>query len=117
MTAGAYFNVENNEVKSWPQNTLGQSASAASNSRMISKLLELNTRINALRLTSVGLCCELYNSFPVSTGTELMERAAETSASFARLQIELEGLLTTVRAAQKAASQQTTLEAGSKPSN
>jgi hypothetical protein len=115
MASGTYFHTDNKEIPEWQHFTLGEPESVGCYSPGILTLLTQIEQINASRLIIVGICCELYISFPTNTGTELMERAAEISASFARLQTELEGLLTTVQRAAKAANQKNTTTPGSKP--
>jgi hypothetical protein len=109
-----YFKTESAEVPSWPQLTPGEPGTEGYYCRMISKLAAQRDQINALRLITVGLCLELYSSSPLSTGTEIMEQAAEISASFARLLTDVEGLLTTVSAVAKLKNTKNTSMPGSK---
>jgi hypothetical protein len=109
-----YFKVNQNEIPGWLPFTPGELGSAPSCYPTISDLELQYKRINALRLSVVGDYSLLYTSFPLSTGTEIMERVAEISASFVRLQTELGALLTTVKRAMDAANQQNTSTPGNK---
>jgi hypothetical protein len=85
-------NKDHYESSSWQQATHGESVKDPFSYLGISDLAEVSKQINMLRLTVVGICSKQYNSFPPNTGTELMEQAASTSASFAKLLEALEDL-------------------------
>jgi len=109
-----YFGTTNQEVPRWQQLMRGGPGSEACCSPGILALEQQAKQINASRLIIVGLCCELYTSFPASTGTEIMERAVEISASFANLQTELEDLLMTASTAETRPKTKNTSTPGSK---
>ena len=89
------------EPTSWQPDTPTQSETEQSICRGISALEQEYNMITAQHYRVAGICSNLLANFPPSIGTEILERQAETCASFASLLVELAGLQQHVKAANK----------------